>query len=751
MLSHTNSRFALLPLFLAGFVEAGQSPNVLHAEQFYQVCRVWGSVRYLHPFLAHKRVDWERAWVQAMPRLEHVLSDDEFESTLKSMLGHLGDSSTFLRRIADSATMSNSVADRPRESWLWYRSGVLLIRPTIRLSRGSELASAVVQLRKEVSKARALVVDLRVRTRAEGEALAQTVDSLQELLIHRGVVARQRHYLLHSGFKPPEGGSSGRYFTALVTELAEGFRIGKGRSIPVAFTVNENSHLPMAALALQKSGNAVIVSEGNVTEENVGNARRIKVRDNLEVVVRTHEFVDGFGFRVDLAVAPEPVIHGSDFVIGSALKLLRQPRFRAGAGKKQNADVSDGMLKKETENVGAFPQRAHRLLGLCHLWNAIEYFYPYKELLDEDWGAVLRNFLPRFEEASNSQEYALAIAELSTHIPDGHVTVVSEALKEFFGVAAPPVAARVIEEQLAVVGYLDETSAREVGIEVGDVILEVDGEPATDRLRRYEKYLAASTASARRARAARFVLHGPESDLTLRIVDKTKRIRDVLLKRKREFYGRQLKRSGDVVALLRDDIGYVDLERLTADHASEVFEKLGGTKAIIFDLRGYPQGTMPLIAPWLVGGRRGNAALFRRPLVSPDPREEKSFEFVQRVGETEKSKYHGQVFALIDDRTISQGEHSALYLESAARTTSVGTPSAGTNGDVTYVYLPGGVTFYFTGQAVMHGDGRALQRIGIVPDVHIAPTLTGIRTGKDEVLAKAFELAAQKQSRTSSD
>lgn len=37
-----------------------------------------------------------------------------------------------------------------------------------------------------------------------------------------------------------------------------------------------------------------------------------------------------------------------------------------------------------------------------------------------------------------------------------------------------------------------------------------------------------------------------------------------------------------------------------------------------------------------------------------------------------------------------------------------------------------------------HADGRQLQRIGLVPDIPVAPTIQGIREGKDEVLERAM-------------
>ena len=94
---------------------------------------------------------------------------------------------------------------------------------------------------------------------------------------------------------------------------------------------------------------------------------------------------------------------------------------------------------------------------------------------------------------------------------------------------------------------------------------------------------------------------------------------------------------------------------------------------------------------------------------------------------------------LIDERAISQSEHTGLFFEAANRTKFIGSPTAGANGDVTNFSLPGGISVHFSGQGVWHPDGRQLQRLGLQPDIEARPTLAGIRAGKDEVLDKAVE------------
>ena len=117
---------------------------------------------------------------------------------------------------------------------------------------------------------------------------------------------------------------------------------------------------------------------------------------------------------------------------------------------------------------------------------------------------------------------------------------------------------------------------------------------------------------------------------------------------------------------------------------------------------------------------------------------------MQPLPRTTKPRYRGPTVMLIDERAISQSEHTALFFEAANGTRFVGSPTVGANGDVTTVVLPGGVTANFTGHDVRHADGRQLQRVGIQPHVMVRPTIAGIRSGQDEVLEQALALLRER-------
>jgi hypothetical protein len=192
--------------------------------------------------------------------------------------------------------------------------------------------------------------------------------------------------------------------------------------------------------------------------------------------------------------------------------------------------------------------------------------------------------------------------------------------------------------------------------------------------------------------------------------------------------------------MLPGNIGYADLSLLEPTMVDSMFEMFKSTKGIILDDRGYPRGTAWSIAPRLSAEPKP-AAAFQRPLVmSPDSSEWTTYAFVQYTPRGSNWVYRGKTILLVDERTISQAEHTGLFFEAANKTTTVGSPTMGANGDVTTVALVGGMYATFTGHDVRHADGRQLQRVGLQPNVVVRPTIAGIRAGRDEVLERAVKM-----------
>jgi len=96
--------------------------------------------------------------------------------------------------------------------------------------------------------------------------------------------------------------------------------------------------------------------------------------------------------------------------------------------------------------------------------------------------------------------------------------------------------------------------------------------------------------------------------------------------------------------------------------------------------------------------------------------------------------FTGSVVILVDETSQSQAEYTAMAFRAAPKAIVVGSTTAGADGNVSHIVLPGGLKTMISGIGVFYPDRRPTQQIGIVPDLVIRPTIAGIRQGRDEVL-----------------
>ena len=103
-----------------------------------------------------------------------------------------------------------------------------------------------------------------------------------------------------------------------------------------------------------------------------------------------------------------------------------------------------------------------------------------------------------------------------------------------------------------------------------------------------------------------------------------------------------------------------------------------------------------------------------------------------------KPHYSGRVVILVDETTQSQAEYTTMAFRASSNATVIGSITAGADGNVSEFSVPGGLRSMISGIGVFYPDKRPTQRVGIIPDHTVRPTIAGIRAGRDEVLESAL-------------
>jgi C-terminal processing protease CtpA/Prc len=717
------------------------------------LCRLWGYVKYFHPGLAHRSdIDWDAALVSTIPKVRSARNSTEYAGALQSLLENLGDPATHVI----STQPQTVVKDAQKLGFELTDDGVLVIT----VGNYYELWNAdsqqkLKQLIETIPKAKTLVLDLRSKQPVDPYGrlvLTSSFGPIERLLISRPLLGPGERSLVHRGYQSSAPFSSGQYRSGFYLQGVKRITAAPtGREIPTVFLINKHSALLESTIATQVSGTSLIVAEGGVDPAVNVKSEVLNLPEGVSVQVRTAETMLEDGGNGDLQ--PDVVVNEVgqvDSARKTALDLARNFKRSTIARRKLPATASFATEKSYSQMK--YPASEYRLLTAFRIWNIVQYFYPYKELMGEDWEATLKAFISRFEQAKDELDYSLTVAEMMTMVHDSHAYVSGDVINNYFGASYPPIRARLIENALVVTHFYDEEVARKAGMKIGDVILTVDGEDAKARFERYAKYISASTPQSRNDKAALAFMNGKEgSTVTLVVRNAGNKSKEVKLPRKFEDYTTlyHRERSGEIMKLLPGNIGYVDLDRLPLNQVDTMLERFKATRAIVFDMRGYPNGVFWTLPQRLTDKGRVAAALIETPLVGTSPAANSSESFLQLVQPRPVNSwvYKGQTVMLMDERALSQAEHTGLFLRAANGTKFIGSHTGGANGEITTFSLPGGIGTGITGQSVKFPDGRQLQRLGLTPDIEVRPTIKGIQAGRDEVLERAVEYLRRRTSR----
>jgi C-terminal processing protease CtpA/Prc len=499
----------------------------------------------------------------------------------------------------------------------------------------------------------------------------------------------------------------------------------------VAVVADRTSPITGLVPVLQDVGRAVLVAEGRPDDSYIA---------GLPV-----DLGNGLSAQVRIAELDPPLRVDIPFPEGSGDEAIQAARAWVSGGPAPTPAPASGspaplVWSPDRDWPEARPPTLPmRLLALVRMWNVIRFFDPYLALLDEPWDGQLVRHASVFAAAETEEAYELAVASLAARLQDTHVRTNGAVLRARFAGRLP--AQILLVEGRATVLRVDP-GASAAGLRVGDVVETVDGAPLLQRARDLERTTSASNPGGLAWLTLSRALAGPAGSVARLDVAGPGDVRRVLdVPRTRPDDPTPSEPPGDPWRLLDGNIGLVDLVRLTPGQVEPMLEALGSTDALVLDLRGYPRGVAWTLAPRMKTRPGDTAAVFRRRLVGnqdPGTVDGGWFAFAQAIGASERTPYRGRSVMLVDERTISQAEHTGLFLEAAAGTVFVGSQSAGANGDLTNFALPGGVTVSFTGHDVRHADGRQLQRVGLQPLLRAAPTVEGLRAGRDEVLEAAL-------------
>jgi C-terminal processing protease CtpA/Prc len=439
--------------------------------------------------------------------------------------------------------------------------------------------------------------------------------------------------------------------------------------------------------------------------------------------------------------SPEDLRQGRDVALERALAILGDWEDRGSLSLSSAPPIGQSLFQRPLAG-GTQLTKEERLLGLFKLWNAIRYFYPFPEMIDGDWDDTLAEFIPRVLEADDDAAYYHELQHLMGRINDGHAFLG----KGFPPQYRPPIEIQEIEGKAVIVSVDRNQSAQNpdlASLDEGMVIIEVDEKPIADCIEDRLEWVPGSSIQHRKYWAHKQLLTGPyETLVKLRVEDREGDTGEAVLARTMKTLSQD---PSPTWGWLDDELGFIDLTRIDTDELEQAMNDLRGAEGLVVDLRGYPSHANAGKAVDFLTDREAIVVQLRIPIVDSPDEDQSGWKVIsQSGGPGAIEAFEGVIVVLTDERAVSAAEHVQFLLADDDRILIVGEPTAGTNGTITYVEIPGPAYAGFTGMEVLHADGRPFQGIGIIPDVIVHPTIEGIREGRDEILEKGIEVLRER-------
>jgi C-terminal processing protease CtpA/Prc len=717
-------------------------------ENLRAFAKLYGYVRFFHSSDEAASIDWDRFAIYGAERVAAAGSREELRATLEELFQPIAPTLQIYPTEEPPEPLPLLPEDTAGlEVVAWQHLGVGLSPRSVyrskRLNRGLEIvgqssASRMVTQGIEAAAHRGKRIKLRAYVRAEvtGGNQAQLwlrVDRLGDqrgffdnmadrpitasdwqLYEIEGPIADDARAIAFGGFLVVEGSAWIDDVELLVqseggewqpVEISNpGFEDGEeGGTLPGWYTggrpTSDNPHGGERSLLLQEQ-RAVLTEPLFDAHPEVG-----------EVIER--EIGAGLSCRVPLALYSR-----------NGRTLGPEPPYSLSALLSELEAVEVDSLTADDESL--------RLGDIVIAWNVFQHFYPYFDVVDVDWSAQLMCALEAARADTSAEQFYYTLSELVANLRDGHGRVQHPS---YGRQGCFPLVFDWIEGRVVV------TRSRHEEIERGDIVERLDGLEAERATLDAERYISGSL-QWKRFRAMRSFGCG-DVGTTAELVLRRGAERLELQVERQQFDRSLYESAGDPIRLLEDGVYYVDLSRAEITAISERIADLAGARGVVFDLRGYPNGNHQVISHLLTSPDTSTAWMRVPHIIYPD--QENIVDFAEFGWQMPAFEPHisGKVVFITDGRAISYAESFMGFIEGYGLAEIVGQPTAGTNGNVNPLMLPGGFRVNWTGMKVVKHDGSQHHLIGIQPTVPAERTIQGVRDGRDEFLEKALEVIAQ--------
>ena len=379
---------------------------------------------------------------------------------------------------------------------------------------------------------------------------------------------------------------------------------------------------------------------------------------------------------------------------------------------------------------------AYRLLGVVKFWNAVDSYSPNRNLTDRPWDNVLAEYIAlAFDRSVSFEElYYRMVSELcDTHVNSWYVPI--------FGGRFVPLMCQFAEDRLFVT---DTCSLVSNDLVIGDEIILIDSLRPIDRLNELIPYMPHSNRSSLLRDGSYATLLTAKNEVCIEYMREGKIYTTMISsvdgsKFVNRRFSSQNTPTKPEFKKVADGIGYINISNLTCKDEQDLENFLVSCDKLIIDLRSYPAeyDVLHKLLPTFFFSQAREAA---EALL---PQAHRPGGFIRTTVSTRKTSepdklYKGKVVLLVNAHSQSMSEYFTMFLQTIPGSVTVGSQTAGADGDVTRIQLPY-ASFNITGAGICYPDGTNAQRNGVKIDMVVEPSAKGMMCGEDEQLRAAID------------
>jgi len=391
----------------------------------------------------------------------------------------------------------------------------------------------------------------------------------------------------------------------------------------------------------------------------------------------------------------------------------------------------------------------YRLLALAKIQGIVDYLFPHKYIMDKGFDEFFKNSLDENSKINSRKDFEILLAKFASKLKDSHAFSFYKQLNYkkdiFHGNYLAPFDFQIVDDHILVTHLIFPEICSKAQINIGDKITSINGKSIPQIIKEKGELLSTSNNE-----KLVYVLSKYENnliwpdDLSQKSIEvksgkSNKRFStkidmvDISNKEKYDFIVTYLQdkiQKRENRKIVHDDVAYFKINhtyqfinKVSDDKMDTVMDSIlvdaSKKKAIVFDMRAYPDWGG--FVHHYVYKYFSPVENYFYKYYAPNLKNIGTFFYLEdrahyfpEIKDKKTYQYQGKVFILVNPESQSASEWYTMSLQNIfPQSLTIGQQSAGADGDLVKVNLPGDYLLEFTGNGIFYPDNSQTQQTGI--------------------------------------